>query len=215
MRISETQLRKIVKRSMLLQETKSTWVGKLGTERRRGCNFHMTADDNNNFRGGIREEDTEITPELFKGLYDAYGVERVVTLNAGRGGKTIPDKITDIEGNESGQIIEPIYLPTSDSNDEIRTTRSELDIIFAALDKGGTLVHCAHGGDRTAAIMGRYYVEMGFMTADEAVLDGYRYKGGCKAWDKYTVASWVEAGRPKCPKFLKSVEKFIRQGPSR
>ena len=55
--------------------------------------------------------------------------------------------------------------------------RDAYEQIRAIMRKGNTLVHCTHGADRTGAIIGRYYVDEGIMSVDEALADMEKYNG--------------------------------------
>lgn len=126
-----------------------SWRGRLGTETGRGINFHKLEDGRNNYRGGLDEEKTTASRELFEELKNDYGIRKVVTLNADDGGRGIPALV-----KEAG--LESLYVPMGDNDWPSRSTFEE---IKNALRSGNTLVHCSHGADRTGAIVGRYYIE--------------------------------------------------------
>lgn len=126
-------------------------------------------DKLNNYRGALDPEYTELSSEYFESL-KRFGIKRIITLNKDNEweGADLPKLIT-----EAG--LEHVYNPIGTV-----PTRTEFERIKEYLRMGNNFIHCTHGADRTGAVVGRYYVDEGLMTPEEAIKDSMTY-GGAKA----------------------------------
>lgn len=161
--------------------TKS-WTGLLGVYRASGPNFNRLADGRNNFRAGVKDKYTTPTEEFFRELKRDYGIERVVSLSGSE-----PAKDTPALARAAG--LEGYYFPMGEKS---LGPRSAYEQVRALLRKGNTLVHCTHGADRTGAIIGRYYVDEGIMSVDEALADMDKYNGKPYAYE--SVIDFIKYG---------------------
>lgn len=97
-------------------------------------NFHkIEYDTKNNYRSAQPPND----PNFFRFLKKAYGIERVVTLNAAKRKKAV-----------EAAGLEYVRAPMGSTP----PTKKQWKKIEAFLEKGNTLIHCTHGADRTGAI---------------------------------------------------------------
>ena len=143
-------------------------------------NFDLLRDGKNNYRAGLSENHIDVSPETFEDLNRRYGIKTVITLNSDYGGDKIPGYVR-AAGLKSICIPIGAYLGTTD-----------FERVKAALRSGNTLIHCAHGADRTGGAVARYYVDENIMNVDAAYDDMLLHK----------------SGSPK-----KSVARFAKEGP--
>jgi len=153
-----------------------------GAQFERKFNFHKIKDGLNNYRAGLSDSRLDASPETFKDLNRRYGITTVITLNGDEGGNKIP-------GHVEAAGLKSIYIPIGSN-----LGKPDFEKVKAALRNGNTLVHCAHGADRTGGTVGRYYVDEKLMSVEQAYDDMLLYK----------------SGQPQ-----KSIARFVREGPWR
>lgn len=132
-------------------------------------NFNLMKDNKNNYRGALKPKYTQLSKEFFESL-KTFGIQRIITLNDDDewDGANLPMLIT-------GAGLQHIYNPIGSVPSE-----QEFNEIKKYLKMGNNLVHCTHGADRTGAVVGRYYVDEGIMSEEEAIADSIKH-GGAKA----------------------------------
>lgn len=133
-------------------------------------NFHLIPDGKCNYRSA--QFTTKELPEIIK----KYKIKRIVRLNGdGNDSKhkaTYPE--TPIVAEKS--ICEANgctftfysshqgYVPGKGYTDSIK-------VVSDNLKQGNTLIHCAHGADRTGGMVGAYLLNQGIMRNKDAVWD--------------------------------------------
>lgn len=145
-----------------------SWAGLLGVYKASGPNFNLMEDGRNNYRGGIKDKYTKPTEEFFRDLKKNYGIQRVISLSGSKPAKYAPE-IARAAG------LEGYYFPMGETSLGKKGTYAQIREI---LRKGNTLLHCTHGADRTGAMAGRYYVDEGIMSVDQALADMEKFKSG-------------------------------------
>ncbi len=144
-----------------------------GERIRGGPNFDRIKDDNNNYRAALGDSKVEHSVQFFQDLYDVYKIRRVVTLNADDGGNKLKGLIQQVVPAPGDVPMEHVYIPSSK---ESMPDSKEWARIKAALGQGSTIVHCARGADRTGGVVGRWYVETGLMSVEEAIENMRKHK---------------------------------------
>ena len=123
-------------------------------------NFDIIPDGKNNYRAA------QLTEEQLAYVIKKYGIKRIIRMNGdGSDSKGTPrikeQNICKQNGCEyhfinahSGYVRGKGY--TKSANDVIQV-----------MSKGNTLIHCAHGADRTGGMVGAYLKNTGVMTNNE------------------------------------------------
>jgi hypothetical protein len=101
-----------------------------------------------------------------------YGIRAVINLAKDALPKSGPSEIEWTK--ELGLEYISVYLGTRPPS------AGQWERIRARLSQGGVYVHCAHGADRTGAIVARYRTEVQGLSADAAYREARRY--GFKPW---------------------------------
>ena len=162
----------------------SSWKNRLGTETRRGINFHKLEDGKNNYRAGIKNKHTNPTVEFWKELKKEYGIKNVSSLNADSGGKAAANN-----AEKAGLNVFKNFIGENNMG-----SRSAFNKAKSMLKQGNTLIHCTHGADRTGAYVGRYYMEELGWDLNKALKDTKKY-GGHKSGSGYKSArDFLEKG---------------------
>jgi len=146
---------------------KDSWKGRLGTETRRGINFHKILDNKNNYRAGIKKKHTDPTVEFWKELREEYGIKNVVALTGDATGK-----IAANNAEKAGLNVFRNFI-----NENNMGGRANFNKAKEMLKSGNTLVYCTHGADRTGAYIGRYYIEELGYDFQKALSDTKKYGG--------------------------------------
>ena len=126
-------------------------------------NFHKIPDNKNNFRSG------QIPASALPGIIKKYGIKHIIRLNGdGADGRDKPTdaivtKAAEKKIAEQNGAIFHVLNAHSGYTKNKGYTQSVTDAGLI-LDKGNTLIHCAHGSDRTGALVGGYLKNKGYMT---------------------------------------------------
>ncbi|MBL0174556.1 MAG: dual specificity protein phosphatase family protein [Ignavibacteria bacterium] len=107
-------------------------------------------------------------------LRQRYGIRMIINLAKDALPKSGGSEIEWTRDLGIGYL--PVYLGTKPPSD------AQWKRIREELDKGGVYVHCAHGADRTGAIIARYRTEVERMSPDSAYREARRF--GFKPWLK-------------------------------
>jgi hypothetical protein len=149
-------------------------------------NFHLIPDGLNNYRSA------QITADQLPNVIKKYGIKHIIRLNGdgtdsqhksayGQTPKSVEKQVAEDNGAmyhevgaHSGYRINQGYLGT-------------LNEVLPILAQGNTLVHCAHGADRTGYIVAAHLKNSGKMT-DKDQLWAYttQFNGWQKMVDKGT-----------------------------
>lgn len=130
-------------------------------------NFDTTA--NGNYRGAKITSKAQL--DSMKTLYGVHTVLNLAKDALPKQGKT------EIEWTkELGMEYISVYLGSTPPKDK------DWEMIKAKLDGGGVYVHCAHGADRTGAIIARYRIDNNQASPEQAYKEARRY--GFKPWLK-------------------------------
>lgn len=149
-------------------------------------NFHLIPDGLNNYRSA------QITADALPDVIKKYGIKHIIRLNGdgtdsqhkasyGQTPKSVEKKICEDNGcmyhevgAHSGYRINEGYVGT-------------LNKVLPILAQGNTLVHCAHGADRTGYVVGAHLKKTGKMT-DKDQLWAYttKFNGWQRMVDKGT-----------------------------
>lgn len=129
-------------------------------------NFDIIPDGKGNYRAG------QLTSNELEYIIKKYGIKRIVRLNGdGNDSKkrssypetprSIEKSICEKNGCEynfvnahSGYVRGKGYIQSAKAASDI-------------LSKGNTLIHCAHGADRTGGLVGAYLKNNGYMTDND------------------------------------------------
>jgi hypothetical protein len=136
-------------------------------------NFDSTV--NGNYRGARITSRAQLDS-----MREVYGIRTIINLAK----DALPKRgQSEIEwSKELGIDYVPMYLGSSPPSEE--NWRKLRDL----LSKGGVYLHCAHGADRTGAVIARYRVEVEGVDPCEAYREARRY--GFKPWLK-KLRAWI------------------------
>jgi protein tyrosine phosphatase (PTP) superfamily phosphohydrolase (DUF442 family) len=136
----------------------------IGKERMRGTNFDRIPVNKNNYRSARVPEDD---PEFFSMMQKRYGIRAILNVR---------ERDYDEGKSVRAAGLEYITIPLTDKPPK----PEDWEKIKKEFKKGGVLVHCTHGADRSGAVVARYRVEELGMPLDEAYDDALSY--GFKTW---------------------------------
>ncbi|MDX9758573.1 MAG: hypothetical protein RBU27_05385 [Bacteroidota bacterium] len=136
-------------------------------------NFDTTV--NGNYRGARITSRAQLDS-----MREVYGIRTIINLAK----DALPKKgATEIDWSEDlGIEYVPVYLGASPPSEE--NWRKIRDL----LSRGGVYLHCAHGADRTGALIAKYRIEVEGLTPCEAYREARRY--GFKPWLK-KLRAWI------------------------
>lgn len=158
-------------------------------------NFHKIPDGKNNYRSA------QLTPELIEYVIKKYNIKNIIRLNGdGSDAKhrsSHPITNRDVEKKVCEQNGCNFYPISSHSGYKVGEGYvTSVTKVKSIMDGGNTLIHCAHGADRTGGMVGGYLKRSGIMTnPDElwkyttqynswnSMLNGGRFFGS--GYDKY------------------------------
>ncbi len=156
------EVQDFIDESVQVPDRYASW--EIGKEKMRGTNFDRIPGNKNNYRSARVPEDD---PEFFALLKERYGVRAILNVRE-----------RDYGEGESVRAagLEYISIPLTDKPPK----PEEWEMIKKEFEKGGLLVHCTHGADRSGAVVARYRVEELDMPVEEAY--DYALSYGFKTW---------------------------------
>lgn len=126
-------------------------------------NFHLIPDGKNNFRSA------QIPANQLPYVIKKYGIKHIIRLNGdGADGRDKPTDaiVTKAQekkiANQYGAEFHVINAHSGYTKNKGYT--QSLTDAGLILDQGNTLIHCAHGSDRTGGIVGGYLKSRGYLT---------------------------------------------------
>lgn len=136
-------------------------------------NFDTTV--NGNYRGARITSRAQVDSMRSK-----YGITTIINLAKDALPKRGPSEIAWSE--ELGIEYVSVYLGSSPPSEK------DWQMIRDLLSKGGVYLHCAHGADRTGAIVAKYRIEVEGIAPCDAYREARRY--GFKPWLK-KLRAWI------------------------
>ena len=128
-----------------------------------GYNFHQVPDGLNNYRSA------QLPPELLDYVIKKYGIKNVIRLNGDghdarhrRTDVEVPSETEKATCEKNGCVFNKVsshrgYVPGQGYTESIKQVNS-------IMSKGNTLIHCAHGADRTGGMVAAWLKNSGKMT---------------------------------------------------
>jgi hypothetical protein len=126
-------------------------------------NFHLIPDGKGNYRSA------QFTEKELPYIIKKYNIKRIVRLNGDGRDSRHKSAYPETPKSKEKAICESLgcesYFMSSHSGyKQGQGYVKSVQDIGAILDKGNTLIHCAHGADRTGGIVGGYLKTRGYMT---------------------------------------------------
>lgn len=126
-------------------------------------NFHLIPDGKGNYRSA------QFTENELPYIIKKYNIKRIIRFNGDGGDSRHRSSYRETSRAREKQICEANgceYYPMSSHSGfkEGQGYATSVANVSAILDKGNTLVHCAHGADRTGGMVGGYLKTRGYMT---------------------------------------------------
>ncbi len=126
-------------------------------------NFHLIPDGKNNFRSAqILEKDLEY-------VINKYGIKNIIRMNADGVDSKHRSAYPETSMATEQRICEKLgckyyFINSHEGYVKNKGYVGSLNKAIPILKQGNTLIHCAHGADRTGGIVGGYLKNMGYMT---------------------------------------------------
>jgi hypothetical protein len=112
-------------------------------------NFHLIPD-----KTGTNYRSAQFPEDIMKNVYSKYGIKNVIRLNGdGKDGKH-KAKYESVSIERERQIAKDLGI-----NFYKLSATKDQDKVNEILLKGNTLIHCAHGADRTGGNVGGYFYD--------------------------------------------------------
>lgn len=133
-----------------LEDTKKELSSKITDSSLKGFNFDKIPDGKNNYRSA------QITADLIPLVIKKYGIKRIIRFNG-------DDGDAKHAGKQGPSISEEKRICESNGCEfyKLSSTRNQ-DKVNSLLKQGNTLIHCAHGADRTGGNVGGYLYDIGW-----------------------------------------------------
>ncbi len=143
-------------------------------------NFHKIPDGKNNYRSA------QLTPELTEYVIKKYNIKNIIRLNGdGSDAKhrsSHPITNRDVEKRVCEQNGCAFYPISSHSGYKVGEGYvGSVNKVKSILDGGNTLIHCAHGADRTGGMVGGYLKKSGVITNPD---DLWNYTTQYNGWNR-------------------------------
>lgn len=126
-------------------------------------NFHLIPDGKGNYRSA------QFTENELPYIIKKYNIKHIIRLNGdgldSKHSSSLPQTPRSRENaicNANG--CEYHFIDSHSGFKEGQGYATSIDKVSAILDKGNTLIHCAHGADRTGGMVGGYLKKRGYMT---------------------------------------------------
>lgn len=168
----------------------STQTGDVSDSSLKPYNFHLIPDGKGNYRSA------QLPPNLLDYVIDKYKIKNIIRFNGdGRDSK-----------HHSGDVEVPVsterQIAQSKGVNFMRlSSTSKQNEVNQTLNGGNTLIHCAHGADRTGGNVGGYLLSIGWGDTNKIWDYTTQYNG----WERMIRSSpnvWVNGG------YLTQAQKF-------
>lgn len=143
-------------------------------------NFHLIPDGRGNYRSAqIMGKDLEY-------IIKKYNIKNIIRMNGdGSDGKHMKTH-TETPRDEEKGICESLgctynFIDSHKGYVKNKGYVQSLNNVTPILRKGNTLIHCAHGADRTGGLVGGYLKNEGFMTNKD---DLWQYTTQYNSWNR-------------------------------
>jgi len=153
-------------------------------------NFHLIPDGKGNYRSA------QLPPNLLEYVIDKYKIKNIIRFNGdGKDSK-----------HHSSDVKVPVETEKEIANSKdvkffrLSSTRNQ-EQVNEILNGGGTLIHCAHGADRTGGNVGGYLLSIGWGDTNKI----WDYTTQFNGWERMVKTNpnlWVNGG------YLKQAQKF-------
>lgn len=142
-----------------------------------GYNFHQVPDGLNNYRSA------QLPPDLLQYVIKKYGIKRVIRLNGDghdarhrRNDVEVPIETEKETCERNSCVFNKVsshrgYVPGQGYTESIKQVNS-------IMSQGNTLIHCAHGADRTGGMVAAWLKASGKMTDPKQLWDYTTSKNG-------------------------------------
>ena len=125
-------------------------------------NFHQIPDGKNNFRSA------QLPGDVLASVIKKYNIKNIIRLN-GDGGDSYHRHVSGkLSREDEKKICESLGCNFNSVRSHMGYKYGQgyvtsLDAVIPILQKGNTLIHCAHGADRTGGMVGGYLKKTGKM----------------------------------------------------
>jgi hypothetical protein len=145
-------------------------------------NFHKIPDNLNNYRSA------QITIDTLPNVIKTYGIKTIVRFNGDSGSdarhrSSFPVTIKSEEERickENGCNF--VFVNAHDGYQEGKGYVKSIEKVTAELKKGNTLIHCAHGADRTGYLVASYLQRTGIIKDKDKL---WEYTVQYNSWTSY------------------------------
>jgi hypothetical protein len=126
-------------------------------------NFHLIPDGKGNYRSA------QFTEKELPYIIKKYNIKRIIRHNGDGGDSRHRSTYPETSRAKEKAICEAngcehYMIPSYHGYKAGQGYAKSVDNVTAILDKGNTLIHCAHGADRTGGMVGGYLKKRGYMT---------------------------------------------------
>ena len=126
-------------------------------------NFHLIPDGKGNYRSA------QFTANELPQVIKKYNIKRIIRFNGDGNDSKHRSAYPQTPISEEKRIaqslgVEHHFMSSHSGYKRGQGYTKSVENAGAILDKGNTLVHCAHGADRTGGIVGGYLKTRGYMT---------------------------------------------------
>jgi protein tyrosine/serine phosphatase len=153
-------------------------------------NFHSIPDGKGNYRSA------QLPPKLLEYVIDKYNIKNIIRLNGD--GKDSKHHSSDVEVPVE---TERQIAKSKGVNFMRLSSTGKQEQVNQVLGGGGTLIHCAHGADRTGGNVGGYLYSTGWGDTKKI----WDYTTQLNGWNKMIKSNpntWVNGG------YLEQAKKF-------
>lgn len=125
-------------------------------------NFHQIPDGKNNFRSA------QLPADILASVIKEFKIKNVIRLNGDGNDSYHREKSKGLSKDEEKKICESLGCNLEEVRAHMGYKYGEgyvasLNKVTPLLQKGNTLIHCAHGADRTGGLVGGYLKKTGKM----------------------------------------------------
>ncbi len=125
-------------------------------------NFHLIPDEKNNYRSA--QITSDVLPEVIK----KYGIKNIIRMNGDGGDSKHRPSYPSTSKSEEQKICEENgctfnFINSHEGYQEGKGYTRSIQKVYDVLSQGNTLIHCAHGQDRTGGMVAAYLLKSGIM----------------------------------------------------